>query len=58
MRIKNELVGFDDLFNAMLPALYESLNNSSKSDLLLKEQQIFSIIQNITILKKLKKYFN
>ena len=31
--LKNELVGFDDLFNAMLPALYESLNNNSKSEL-------------------------
>ena len=30
--LKKDLVGFDDLFNAMLPALYESLNNSSKSD--------------------------
>lgn len=30
--LKKELVGFDDLFNAMLPALYESLNNNAKAD--------------------------
>ena len=30
--LKNELVGVDDLFNAILPALYDSLNNNSKSD--------------------------
>ena len=34
--LKNELVGFDDLFNAMLPALYDSLNNNSKSDLVVE----------------------
>ena len=34
--LKNDLVGFDDLFNAMLPALYESLNNSSKSELVVE----------------------
>jgi heat-inducible transcriptional repressor len=30
--LKNDLIGFEDLFNAMLPALYDSLNNSSKAD--------------------------
>ena len=34
--IKEELKGFDDLFNAILPALYKSLNESTKSDLLVE----------------------
>ncbi len=34
--IKRELSGFDDLFNAILPALYESLNSSTNSELLVE----------------------
>ncbi len=34
--VKNELVGFDELFNAMLPALYESLNSNSKENLVVE----------------------
>lgn len=34
--VKNDLTGFDDLFNAILPALYESLNTNTKEDLLVE----------------------
>ncbi|CUO96948.1 MULTISPECIES: heat-inducible transcriptional repressor HrcA [Clostridium] len=34
--VKKELAGFDDLFNAILPALYESLNSSDKEELVVE----------------------
>ncbi|MBM6859347.1 heat-inducible transcriptional repressor HrcA [Clostridium saudiense] len=34
--LKRELAGFDDLFNAILPALYESLNSSDKEGLVVE----------------------
>lgn len=34
--LKKELAGFDDLFNAILPALYESLNSSDKEELVVE----------------------
>lgn len=34
--IKNDLIGFDDLFNAILPALYDSLNSCEKDDLVVE----------------------
>lgn len=34
--IKSKMVGFDELFNAMLPALYETLKESAGSDVLLE----------------------
>ena len=34
--IRNDLVGFDDLFNAMLPALYDSLTGSEKDELMVE----------------------
>lgn len=34
--VRRELTGFDDLFNAILPALYESLNTNTKDDLLVE----------------------
>ena len=33
---KERITGFDDLFNAILPALYESLNNSTNSEVLVE----------------------
>ena len=34
--LKKELAGFDDLFSAILPALYESLNSNDKEDLVVE----------------------
>lgn len=34
--LKSKLVGFEDLFNAILPALYETLKKSDNSDVLLE----------------------
>ena len=42
----------------LLPVLYETLNVSDSSEVFMKEQQIYLIIQNIMILIKLKKYYH
>ena len=31
-KVKNELSGYDELFNAILPALYETLKESNKEE--------------------------
>lgn len=55
--LKKDLGAYEEIFNALLPILYETLNSADSTEVFMEELPTYLIILNITILIKLKKCY-